>query len=201
MVFDALLGEKNAECWMLVIAGHQKHYAVVLRLEREPLNEEDTVGYGKPLRWVLETASAAEPLLVSNTRLSDAKPMWWEVHRDARIDRARLEVSQAFAEAVQAAWSAAVRRTRYFHGPPSPVVVRDGNEYLFRCGAEYGETNDGVIAGVPAALVQLAGRLRELVNGTPTERSIISGDCLARAKQIVSDAEASDKNPSVQTEQ
>jgi hypothetical protein len=119
-------------------------------------------------RWFVEIATTTQ--LISEGR-KDAK--------DAKVERKRMEIDDAAAKALEEAWTAVTRQTRYSEA----ATEFEGVTYQFYSNGQYGETWSPA-TGLPAALIELGGRLQKCVQSPPENRPALLEEALGMAKDI-----------------
>ena len=174
MVFDALVGRRPAELWMMCLPTIRREWAVILRSESEhPKSDpasgskEDALSNPNATRkWTLEIAVAAQPLS--------------ELHKNGKVERKKMEIDEAKAKTLQEAWTAVTRETRYAEGNSGGF---DGVTYQFYSSGQFGETWSPA-TGSPAALVELGERLMKCVGSPPENRDALFEEAIGMAKDI-----------------
>ena len=132
-------------------------------------------------KWFVEIATTTQ--LISEGR-KDAK--------DAKVERKRMEVDDAAAKALEEAWTAVTRQTRYAEAATEFVGVT----YQFYSNGQYGETWSPA-TGLPAALIELGGRLLKCVQSSPENRPALLEEALSAAKEIKARADKTGASTSV----
>jgi hypothetical protein len=178
--FSALIGKHRAEFWMMCLPSVHPEWAVILRAESEHAKSEASAGSkpdalsdpGEKQKWVIESAVASQPVA--------------SFRKNAKVDRKRMEIDEASANALREAWTAVTRKTRYAEGNTGGF---DGVTYQFYSNGQYGETWSPA-AGLPAALIELGGRLAKCVGSAAENREALLQEAVGMARDIKSKAGA-----------
>jgi hypothetical protein len=179
-VFNALIGKRPAELWMMCMPTVHPEWAVILRSESEhskseasPDSKEDALSNPDEKRkWVLEIAVAAQ-------QVSDLR-------KNGKVERKRMELDEAAAKALQEAWTAVTGQTRYARGNTGGF---DGVTYQFYSSGQFGETWSPA-TGLPAVLVELGARLLKCVASPAEKRGALLEEALGMAKDIKNRADS-----------
>jgi hypothetical protein len=174
MVFNTLVGKRPAVLWTMCMPSIHPEWAVILRSESDgpksetsPSSKSDALANpDEKQKWVLESAVAAQQ--VSNLR------------KNGKVERKRMEIDGAAAEALQEAWTAVTRQTRYAEGNAGEF---DGVTYQFYSSGQFGETWSPA-TGLPAALVELSARLLKCIQSPAESRDALLEAAIAMAKDI-----------------
>jgi len=157
-VFKSLIGNVDAEMWMIVRPSFSAEYAIILYHEVEYKKKDGEIPSSPKItkeEWVLEKVEAKDKIFawkdIGNRKsVLDIHPTKDLIKKKAIIKRGELDL-------VSKAWKAAIRGTRY---PDSVHPGLDGTTYQFYSKYDlFGETwspNDGI----PKKLVE-SGRLLE----------------------------------------
>lgn len=190
-VFNALIGKQRPVLWMVCKPRFRPEYAVILRTE--PLNPtaQSPSLWDQTRKWTLEVATATQPIWHwKDYSLDYHGPLELDLRRNVKVDRKMLEIDRSFAQEIGKAWEGVIRKTRYAEKRWRGF---DGVTYQFYYDYGYFGETWSPDTGVPAALVDLAEHLKNVVESGAGKRKALLAEALRKAKNLQADAAKSDR--------
>lgn len=190
IVFRALIGRGNFDCWMICRPSFQPEYAVALKEEVSKIvnaNPKDPFTARIEYDVVLEVAVATKQIW--HYEQPEGGKLQLDLLKNVKIDRKKIGVTKDFRDAITEAWRAVLRLTRYAEEDSTGL---DGTVYDFFCtGNFFGTTWTPEVtkAPLPSELVKLAKELRAIVESAPEKRQALQDEALKHAAKMKAAAE------------
>jgi hypothetical protein len=182
--------------WMICKPSFSPESAVILYDEVQGPADGSFADPSAKHRWLLVTVTATQPIWHWEEHPANyTGPVKLDLRRDVKLDRKIAEIEEASAKALEEAWAAVTRQTRY---PEKADGGLDGVTYQFYAGGCYGETWSPE-QGLPAAIVHSAEELAKIVKSAPPERPKLWPTALATLSKIkaqAAEAKQQDTQPS-----
>jgi hypothetical protein len=183
LVSDTLLGHRQLECWMVCRPSFRPEYAVMLHREEIDDINSDPFSQGQKYHWYLETAQATHQIW--HWKELPKGKLQLDLLKNVKVERKKIEVTEAFGQAILQSWTAALRLTRYA-GESNQGF--DGENYDFSS-QSYQGTTWSPTSGIPADLVKLASQLQTLVNSDSERRSTLQKEAFESARKLLDHAQ------------